>query len=849
MAVDLGTVRAVVTAETGGFDKAMKGVRSVVNRVGRAAVAGGAAVAGLGAAMTAVSVRNAANFEQSITDAAAKTDDAAASMAAFEDAAVQAGLESAFSAKEAADALGLLAQSGLSTEDAARSVSDVLSLASAGSLELAEATDISTGVMQGFGLSVEELARVNDVLAATSTNASTDVSQLGQAMSFAAPTASGLGVEMEEVSAVMGLLADSNIKASRAGTSFNAIIAQMSKVADSLGADLDNADISSLGFAGSLDVLTDAGLNSDNALDLFGRQAGPALQALLSQGSESIREMTGDLKGAGGTAERIAKQQLDTLSGALTILQGTAETLSIEFGQVFVPAIQESVAWTQGLAESMTTADGGVSDFDKTLADVSDTIANVAEDTGRLGGVLIVLGGIAADVGKTVDAAFVGIGETLGAGAAQAVLLAQGESMARVEHVSEQWQGNMSDVGSDWIGGFGDATRSAMELSDQARSAGDALAGTFRNGADELRRGNEESQGFLSSLGSMVGSAEAFSSAQGEAAENTDAVSEAVERLQAQMEAARGSSPDVEPDVAPDDDVMEFTVEDVQRAEREEVLNIVGEPTREIDEMFPSEQREAELALMEAQLEVLEAETEMRQQIAMLEEAKAEHALRVAEIEAEGLSGIERSLALAQADYDFRENKEAVESRILELKNQQLEVSQSQTAEEMRQAEATRERVAEVADQIHSGVQEASGLVNELMEATNASDELSGSLNNVATGLEHAAGLGASLATGNVMGAVGSVIGIIGMIVDAVGDEEEEFDRRQTRRREERRKQPNIAEEVYSALDEAGLTGQQLGVENNYYMYEPVESDRRDVQSQRLRERADRASLLTTEEA
>lgn len=481
----------------------VSGLRAALSRgtlsLGKFAATGTAALAGVGAAMVAVSVKNAAEFEQSLADAASKTSDFEGAMQAFEKAAMDAGLTSAFSANQAAKALGLLAQSGLDVKESTDAVPDVLNLAAAGALGLAEATDIATGAMQGFGLGVEDLARVNDVLAKAANSASTDVTGLGQAMSYSAPVASGLGVSLEETAAVLARLADANIKASRGGTSLNGILANMSKVSKKLGGDLSNADIASLGFAGALDQLQGEGLNAQNALDLFGTEAGPALLALLKVGTGGIREMEQALIDAGGTADLVARQQLNTLSGALTVLSGTTETISIKLGQVFLPVLTLSAKKMQTLAEDALDADGDLSTLDTTLADFADTLSTWSSDVASAAGTLAVFAGVAADTLTVISAVTRGFGSvTVGAAATLTVLgSGEGDASATAQAALDDFDQAVED-----LVGVGSGTKAGIEVQNKILAIGKDISDAFADSAEDIREGQKSIADILGDSGS-----------------------------------------------------------------------------------------------------------------------------------------------------------------------------------------------------------------------------------------------------------------------------------------------------------------------------------------------------------
>lgn len=347
----LGELTLTLKTSTSAFDSAVK--------------KSAALVVGLSTALAGVSVKAAGDFEQAIVNAGAKASASATQIDKLTAAATKAGLESAFSAKQAADALGLLAQAGLLVNEQTDALPGVLDLASAGMLGLTEATDIAVGAVKGFGLEVSDLGRVNDVLVKAANSANTSVQDLGAALSYAAPTAAGLGVSLEEVSAAVGILGNAGIKATRAGTSLNNIIASLGKASKKLGAGFTNADIETLGLAGALEKLEASGLSAANAVDIFGKNAGPAVAAMLNQGIDSIRELDETLQNAGGTAAEVAAKQLDTFNGQLTLLSGSAETLAAKLGSALTPVLRAIATDLIEQTNALLSNDGAMRAFGK----------------------------------------------------------------------------------------------------------------------------------------------------------------------------------------------------------------------------------------------------------------------------------------------------------------------------------------------------------------------------------------------------------------------------------------------------------------------------------------------------
>ena len=261
------------------------------------------------------------------------------------------GATTSFSAAQAAEGLGFLAQAGFDATEAGKALPGVLQLAAAGGIELAAAADIATNVLAGYGLEVDQLARVNDVLAKASSSANTDVLQLGQAFKFAGPVARSAGISFEQSGAAMALMGNAGIQAEMAGTALRGAITKLvnpSKEAATTMAELGISATDSEGRLRPLDeIIEQLAPHADNTgaiMQIFGQRAGPAMAALVSQGADALREMTTALEQSGGTAQEIAEKKLAGLTGAWTRLQSATEGVFIEIGSRLSPVLERLAA-------------------------------------------------------------------------------------------------------------------------------------------------------------------------------------------------------------------------------------------------------------------------------------------------------------------------------------------------------------------------------------------------------------------------------------------------------------------------------------------------------------------------
>lgn len=398
-------------------------------------------------------LRTAGDFEAAMNKVGAISGATGGDLAMLRESAKKMGASTKFSATQAAEALAFLAMAGFDATEANAALPGVLNLAAAGGIELGEAADIASNVLSGYGLKVEDLARVNDVLAKTFTSANTDLRGLGEAMSYAAPIAAAAGVDFSETAAAIGMLGDAGIQGSRAGTALLGAINKMLNPSTEQARLMDRLGLSFTDAAGKMrplaDILEQLGPISQDAgtmLTLFGTEAGPGMAALAGQGADALRALTAELDASGGTAQRIASEQATGLNASLTALGSAFEGLQI--------AIADSglLELATGMIEKVTAFVRAVADADPKLVQFGVVIAAIAA---AVGPVMIGLGVLAAFVSGPLVLVVAGIA------AAVAALVAFWPDIVAA------WEGAVAWIGDLWGG--------IAAIWDNAVAAGEAV--------------------------------------------------------------------------------------------------------------------------------------------------------------------------------------------------------------------------------------------------------------------------------------------------------------------------------------------------------------------------------------
>ncbi|MBR0484579.1 MAG: phage tail tape measure protein [Oscillospiraceae bacterium] len=146
--------------------------------------------------------------------------------------AKEMGRTTAFSSSEAADALTYMAMAGWKSEQQVAALEPVMNLTAASGEELGTVADIVTDSMTALGLKAEDAAGYADILAATSSNANTNVGMLGESFKYAAPIIGTMSKDEEQaakntkdLAIALGTMANAGIKGEQAGSALrNSII-------------------------------------------------------------------------------------------------------------------------------------------------------------------------------------------------------------------------------------------------------------------------------------------------------------------------------------------------------------------------------------------------------------------------------------------------------------------------------------------------------------------------------------------------------------------------------------------------------------------------------------------------
>ena len=286
----------------------------------------------------------------------------------------------------------------------------VMQLAAASGEDLALVSDIVTDSMTAFGLTAEDTTHYADVLAATATNANTNVAVMGETFKYAAPVAGALGYSIEDVSRAVGLMANAGVKGSNAGTAlrnvFNGLLSGVTLTGEAFG-EMEYTAVKSDGtmkdfgetideLRGYFEKMTDAE-RVQNAIALAGQRGYSGLLAILNATQADYDKLTESIENADGAAKRMADTRLDNLNGQVTLMNSALEAVKTTIGEQFTPQLKEAAGGAAGL----------LTEFNNFLKQNPALIKAGTATIGTIGGITAAISGFsaAAKLAQTIKTA------------------------------------------------------------------------------------------------------------------------------------------------------------------------------------------------------------------------------------------------------------------------------------------------------------------------------------------------------------------------------------------------------------------------------------------------------------
>lgn len=395
------------TAPLGRIGGALEGFGTKAQRIGRKVTVGlSAPLAAFGflSVRTGLEFQKALNRVQVVTGATAE--EVAGLQERVEGALGEKGIPT--TARSSAAAMLELAHSGQSLAEVERTLPGVIALATSASEDQATAAKITTDVLDAYGLSADHAAEVTDLLALASARGEQELSPLSEGIIEASRAARAFDQDLPGTIAVLDRLADMGKGGAAGAQVFGQALARLRRPSTEglralrrLG--IEAQDLSKRGADGAvkmrplediLETLRARGMDAGDALAIFGPKLGATALGLVRT-SGRAREFAGELRDAGGAADRLAKVQL---GGGV----GTLEEFNQKWERLLVTVARSGLI--EGLGEIATQAGKVFTWFQHLSPTTQRWAVRIGAIAAVAGPTLVVVGQLASGVGALASA-------------------------------------------------------------------------------------------------------------------------------------------------------------------------------------------------------------------------------------------------------------------------------------------------------------------------------------------------------------------------------------------------------------------------------------------------------------
>ncbi len=351
-------------------------------------------------------IKTAADFEKGMSTVQSICGASGKDLVNLSDKAREMGAKTKYSATEATEAFKYMGMAGWDAQQMMDGIEGVMYLAGATGGDLASTSDIVTDALTAFGLQASDTNMFVDVLAQTANKANTDVTMLGESFKYVAPVAGAMKYSVQDVSVALGIMANSGIKSSQAGTALRTWITNMAKPTDSMATAMEKLGLSLTDSEGNMKSFATvmqetrgafANLTEDQkaqyAATIAGKEGMSGMLAIVNASDGDFEKLTQAINASDGACKKMYDTANDNLTGQLTILGSTLESVAITFGNKMLPYIKKGTTYLQELGDKLNS-----------LTDAQvESIIKWAGFAASVGPGLLVLGKTTTVMGSTVS--------------------------------------------------------------------------------------------------------------------------------------------------------------------------------------------------------------------------------------------------------------------------------------------------------------------------------------------------------------------------------------------------------------------------------------------------------------
>ena len=314
---------------------------------------------------------------------------------AFKEAIMGVASTTSWTAEQVADGMEALVRGGATAEQAIASISTVADLARSQVWDMGSSADLLSNLRNQFGLAIEDVTHIADVISATTASSAQNVSDFAEAMKMAGSTAGKMGQSLERTAAQVAALANVGIKGTMGGSAINALISRIAGNESTFEA-LTELGVKTHDESGNLraldEILTDArvamqnmGLSQEKQEALWTKIAGAEnLKSALTLSQNYLVDIADTLRSVDGTTKKQAAAIDSGLKGSKEILESARDAITKQLGEAGAAGMKDRT-------DRITEAVGLAAEAAKTTSVNLERFSNATAKFGDISGDLEIL--------------------------------------------------------------------------------------------------------------------------------------------------------------------------------------------------------------------------------------------------------------------------------------------------------------------------------------------------------------------------------------------------------------------------------------------------------------------------
>jgi TP901 family phage tail tape measure protein len=294
-------------------------------------------------------VQSTIEFEKVMQEVRAVTQASDEQFKLLVDNANKLGSSTEKTAQQIAEAQKELAKLGFTIPEILLATKSIVDLSTATGEDLVKSAEVAAATIKSFGLDVDQLSRVTDVMTKSFIISALDLEKFRESMKLVAPIAASTNVEIETVTAALAKLSDTGISGSLSGTAMRNLLGSMADPTEKLTKYIGQYDEtlkdgikSSEDFTRALKVLKDSNIDLEKAVQMVDKRAQSAFFTLVEY-AEDVEYLALELKYLNNETEEVAKTMRDQLSNDIKIAESAFDSMRRNLVDGFIPTMRESV--------------------------------------------------------------------------------------------------------------------------------------------------------------------------------------------------------------------------------------------------------------------------------------------------------------------------------------------------------------------------------------------------------------------------------------------------------------------------------------------------------------------------